>query len=111
MTTWDIELTPKGAVLVQQLREAAIEEDAICMQAPNIWDADTIEDSHVAKRGCNGTPPTKDSLGSPPCPLRILCLETALEINAFYGVWGGLSAFERKPLIREQMRNRRANSS
>ena len=106
MTTWDLSLTPKGAALVRQLREAAIEEDVICQQAPNSWDADTIEDSHLAKRGCNGTKPTKDSVGSPPCPLRALCLETALETNSFYGVWGGLSVYERKLLAKERLRNR-----
>lgn len=109
MTFWDLDLTPKGAKLVAELREAAIEEDVICQQAPAIWDADTIEDSHLAKRGCNGTKPTKDSAGNPPCPLRALCLETALEINAFYGVWGGLSVHERKLIARERLRKRRAN--
>lgn len=98
-------LTLKGKKLLDELRDAAIEEDVICMQAPSIWDADTIEDSHTAKRGCNGTPKTATSDGSPPCPLRVLCLETALETNSQYGVWGGLSVYERKLVVRDRFRN------
>jgi hypothetical protein len=100
-------LTKKGQDLVAELRDAAIEEDVICQQAPAIWDAETIEDSHVAKRGCNGTPKTINSEGTPPCPLRLLCLETALEINSQYGVWGGLSVHERKQLAKERRRKAR----
>ena len=102
-------LTKRGQELVSQLRDEAIENDVICMQAPVIWDAETIEDSHVAKAGCNGTKRTKDSDGTPPCPLRALCLETALEIGANYGVWGGLSVYERRLARSQRLANKRAN--
>ena len=90
------EITPKGKELWRQLIKAADEYDVICRQAPVIWDAETIEDGNMAKNGCNG------GKGSPPCPLRMLCLETAMEQNIKYGVWGGLSAHERRLLKRER---------
>jgi hypothetical protein len=102
-------LSKRGEELVLQLRDEAIEHEVICMQAPVIWDAETIEDSHTAKAGCNGTKRTKDSDGSPPCPLRALCLETALEIGANYGVWGGLSVYERRQLKQKRLATKRAN--
>lgn len=89
-------ITEKGDRMVEQLHREAVELEVICMSAPNIWDAETIDDNNHAKRGCNGYPPSKNSYGAPPCPLRKLCLETALEINALHGVWGGKSVYERR---------------
>lgn len=84
-------LTEKASALLDELYEKAIDVQAICMQAPIIWDAETSEDLITAKRGCNGSTGDAVSLPSPPCPLRALCLEAALESNSTYGVWGGHS--------------------
>jgi hypothetical protein len=91
-----LDLGGLGEQMVQDLRDAAIEVEAICMSAPNIWDADTIEDTVTAKKGCNGTKPSGMSYGTPACPLLEMCLATALEIDAAAGVWGGKSVYERK---------------
>ena len=91
-------LSKEGAALLFKLREAAVEVDAICINAPVLWDADTIEDNNVAKEGCNGKPKSVDSDGFPPCPIRELCLETAMTNNEQFGVWGGLSVYERRKL-------------
>lgn len=34
------------------------------------------------------------------CPVRELCLQAALENNERYGVWGGLTYEERRPILR-----------
>jgi len=41
------------------------------------------------------------------CPVRVECLEFAIEHNERFGVWGGLSERQRRPLLaaREQERN------
>lgn len=36
------------------------------------------------------------------CPVRSTCLETALATQEPFGVWGGLSAQERRELLRER---------
>lgn len=86
--------------MVKELGEQAIEVQAICTSAYMIWDAENPDDTATAKRGCNGTKPSRDSYGTPPCPLREFCLETALEINAAHGVWGGMSLYERKQILK-----------
>lgn len=47
------------------------------------------ESSQEAKRVCNSG-----------CPLREFCLRYALENGEEYGIWGGMSAVERKRLLR-----------
>jgi WhiB family transcriptional regulator, redox-sensing transcriptional regulator len=41
------------------------------------------------------------------CPIRLVCLEYALAANEDYGIWGGLSAKQRKGLKRERNKKRR----
>lgn len=36
------------------------------------------------------------------CPVRPECLEYALDHNEGFGVWGGLSQRERRPLVRQR---------
>lgn len=106
-------LSKKGELLSQLLRDEAIENDVICMQAPLIWDAETLTDVRMAKEGCNGRPKTEDSEGTPPCPIRKLCLETAIEIDARCGVWGGKTISDIRKLKRQRKLAaiRKANSS
>ncbi len=92
----------EGERLAQQLHNEAIANDAICMQAPLIWDGETLGDVRTAKEGCNGRPKTQDSHGSPPCPLRELCLETAIELDARAGVWGGKTISDIRKLKRQR---------
>lgn len=47
-----------------------------------------------AKRVCSG------------CPVRLPCLEWAIEFNVDYGVWGGLSEEERRSQKRRRTRKR-----
>lgn len=95
-------LTDKAAELLDELYEKAIEVEALCMQAPIIWDAETNDDLATAKRGCNGSKGDGISSPIPPCPLRSLCLEAAIESNSMHGVWGG-----RSPSARMKMRAKR----
>jgi WhiB family transcriptional regulator, redox-sensing transcriptional regulator len=38
------------------------------------------------------------------CPVRVDCLEYALEIREGHGIWGGLNEMERRALLRERTR-------
>lgn len=94
-------LSHKASLLLEELRDKAIEYQAICQQAPHIWDGENPEDVRMAKAGCNGKVAVRGGFKTvSPCPLRQLCLETAIATQSHYGVWGGLSAAERKNLRR-----------
>lgn len=82
--------------MAKKLGEQAWELEVMCTTAYNIWDAETPEDVILAKQGCNGTPKNRFNDGTPPCPLLQLCLDTSIELNAWHGVWGGKSPYERK---------------
>lgn len=91
----------KDAVLsLARLRRLANEYHTICQQAPAIWDGETNDDVRVAKRGCNGQRKGAGQSEIPPCPIRNLCLQTAMKIGASHGVWGGLAPHERRALRR-----------
>lgn len=112
-------ISARGERMVEELHKLAIEYEVICTQAPIIWDGDTNEDIKLAKQGCNGTPKTEESDGTPPCPLRVLCYETALEIEANAGVWGGYATYELRKLkakremaeLRKHLRNQKKQQS
>ena len=38
------------------------------------------------------------------CPVRVDCLEYALEIRETHGIWGGLNEMERRAVLRERTR-------
>ena len=42
------------------------------------------------------------------CPVRVQCLEYALQSGQSFGVWGGASEEERRLMRRRQLRRRRA---
>lgn len=90
-------LSPDAVAMLERLRRLAIDYQVICQQAPNIWDGESVEDVRLAKKGCNGQPAVgKRQKKIPPCPIKNLCLQTALTTQSHYGVWGGVSAQERK---------------
>jgi len=45
------------------------------------------------------------------CKVRAQCLESALEYNEKFGIWGGLSERERRRVRRERVRTRREQDS
>ena len=62
-------------------------EEGICRQvAPELWFAELGDSGSVreAKKVCSG------------CPVKDICLETALQRHERYGVWGGASERERR---------------
>lgn len=89
-------ISRKAALLLEELYIACKEEEVLCTQAPNIWDGDDSEDTRTAKRGCNGVKKTETTIALPPCPLKALCLEAALEAKVTHGVWGGTSVLDRR---------------
>jgi len=82
-------LSDEGAKLVELLRSLAIENEVLCINAPVIWDAETLEDARTAIEGCNGKPADDEGDGFPPCPIKDLCLKTGEATFATVGVWGG----------------------
>jgi WhiB family redox-sensing transcriptional regulator len=71
--------------------------DAPCARVDgDLWFPDKGEaaDSRAAKRICNGDP----KRGTEPCPLRERCLQWATSSGQLWGVWGGLTARERRNL-------------
>lgn len=95
------DLTPSAAQQLERLRHLAIEYQVICMQAPQIWDGEDPDDVRLAKRGCNGEIQTRNGVKKvPPCPIRKLCLQTAIATQSNYGVWGGTAPHERRAIRR-----------
>jgi WhiB family redox-sensing transcriptional regulator len=71
----------------------------VCSQTdPGLFFSDSTEDTAAAKRVCAG------------CPVRVRCLERAMEADERWGVWGGTSEDERQRLraARDRSRNRLA---
>lgn len=96
------DLDSEAAAKLERLRRLAVEYQTICQQAPHIWDGETVEDARLAKQGCNGEVSSrKGKKKIPPCPIRSLCLETAIATQSNFGVWGGLAAHERRALRRK----------
>lgn len=83
----------------RKLADAASEvgDHLPCRQAPDLYFA-TVGEMHeirLAKKACQ------------PCPIRAMCLEYALKHNEHEGIWGGMTASERKK-IRRHRRERNA---
>jgi WhiB family redox-sensing transcriptional regulator len=77
-------------------------DDAACKDiGPELFFAEPPGDNAVLNRAravCNGD---KDH---PPCPVRLTCLEYALDNDLRWGVWGGLGQFQRAQLRRQRRR-------
>ena len=92
-------LTQKQAQKLSELHEKAIEVTPYCMNAPLIWDAENSEDEKYAKKFCLGIT-AKDETKIEPCPILLLCRETALLTHPVGGVWGGMSDLDRRKVKR-----------
>jgi WhiB family transcriptional regulator, redox-sensing transcriptional regulator len=74
-------------------------ESALCAQVgPDVFHPDKGESNSTAKRICNGDP----KRGIAPCPVLEPCRDWALETEQTWGVYGGLSARERRKLRTEE---------
>ena len=56
-----------------------------------------------AKAVCNGED------GSPPCPMKSVCIRHAIDENEMYGVWGGTSERDRRKIQRARRRTKNLN--
>ena len=69
-------------------RPPAWMDDALCIQSdPEAWFPDKGESPRLAKLVCSR------------CPVRADCLSYALTRRERFGVWGGLTERERRPLL------------
>lgn len=68
---------------------------AECQGLTNLFFTDPGEPAEPAREVCRA------------CPIRDACLEYALDNYELFGVWGGLSFDERKPLLRGRGRRLR----
>ena len=97
----NFDLSPEAAKMLERLRDLAIRYQTICQQAPHIWDGETVEDARLAKMGCNGEVAVRKGVKkTAPCPIRNLCLQTAIATSSNHGVWGGMTAHERRTIRR-----------
>lgn len=75
-------------------------EDGLCNQTdPEAFYPEKGEGTSVAKKVCVG------------CPVRAECLDFALRTDEDYGVWGGLSARERRALVKAAVKRRRGEAA
>jgi hypothetical protein len=93
-------LTRRQAKALQVLRKATEECEPICSQAPIIWDAENPEDMRYAKKFCLGLY-EKDENPIEPCPILNLCRETALIVEPYGGVWGGMNDLDRRRILKK----------
>lgn len=70
--------------------ESQWREAALCREVdPELWYPEVGEMPHAAKQICSN------------CPVQASCLADALARREPHGVWGGLTANERKALLRQ----------
>lgn len=74
----------------KELTVMASEADVPCRVDPELWFSTDREEEHQAAEICRH------------CPIQTQCLEWALEANERHGTWGGLTADERRSLIRRR---------
>lgn len=74
--------------------EQELDNDPPCMSFPDAFfaETDSVGDIQVAKRLCSY------------CPVMMQCAEHAMRFNISDGVWGGLSAGERKVIRTKHIR-------
>lgn len=78
-------------------------ERALCAQTdPEAWFPEKGGSTREAKQTCNGRPARGMTPATEPCPARAECLAWALANGERFGVFGGLSERERRPLEAEE---------
>ena len=88
-----LDAPPLLQIVMSQADLAALEwrDGALCAQVdPEIFYVEKGGSTAAAKRTCRA------------CDVRAECLEYALEHNEKWGVWGGMSERERRPLERQR---------
>lgn len=79
--------------------------EGLCAQVdPEVWFPEKGGPTREAKRICNGRPANGDSPAVDPCPVRQQCLQFSLVNEERFGIWGGMSERERRPLLRRRGR-------
>ena len=79
--------------LAELLPTGTWQQDAACRDAePDVFFSNAEADREEALRMCGD------------CPVRMECLEHALETREAYGIWGGTDEQERKRLLRRRRR-------
>lgn len=69
-----------------------VEDDLPCFGLTDLFFPPRGDQGVEARRICGG------------CPVRLQCLQGAVERGEEYGIWGGLSEAERRPLVRKLRR-------
>jgi len=93
--------TRKSQNLYRELTAQIVEEGIVpCQEAPDLFFLDKGD-----KQGPEKIRMSKELCGS--CPVRVLCLEYALEAGEEDGIWGGLTRNERKALKRNRIKRER----
>jgi WhiB family redox-sensing transcriptional regulator len=89
--------TRKSVNLYKELTEQIVEEGSVpCQQAPDMFFLDKGD-----RQGPEKIRMTKELCSK--CPVKLLCLEYALEANEENGIWGGLTRNERNALKRNEI--------
>lgn len=97
----------KNLKLLLELHRAAKELDPECTHFPEIfWPEDWGFKNHggVPEHYFDAVRVAKQYCGR--CPIREQCLEYALEAGENFGVWGGMTAQERKQIRRASRKSR-----
>ncbi len=85
----DLSSTRRSAWGFGTVEQESWRDDAICSQIdPEMWFPDKGGSTREAKKVCLG------------CPVRLECLQYALDRDERFGIWGGLSERERRRLKR-----------
>lgn len=93
LRTWSCRLPPDATPVVRELRRAdSWVAHAACAGQPASWFfPERGESTAEAKAICAD------------CPVRVPCLEWALETNTNFGIWGGTSEHQRKRMRARQL--------
>lgn len=92
------DLTKDWLVLMDAMEKEA-GDYVPCMNYPDLFfqelkGSDAIHNQRLAKELCSG------------CPIIVQCLDYAMKQNEEYGIWGGLSPYERKQLRNKAKRKK-----
>lgn len=90
--TWDLDLDVVGVLDAGGQEEQDWQERALCAQIdPEVFFPEKGGSTREAKKICGG------------CEVRTNCLQTALDHDERFGIWGGLSERERRRLRKQSL--------